>query len=390
MPLETPITKRRSSVGLKRANNGGLPIAARRYCTKNFFAPPGCPRWSNNTWNPKGVLKPKYEYMLPLYPDRKWGVPAIHMVVSELRQYAKANNRTDILEAVPPYTDPRPKLGHEARVASLRAKALAEGRQDVLDAVPEMTPENIERWQAFEEILEDQTEADADEKKTKLKGKVATEMVVTEGLGDLVAGMNFSLLIDAMSFEPAGHVEMPDFEMHAALGSFGCDPLSPGSAAEDEDEAVGKETGEATEFASNHEASSEESFNTEAEVEAQVRREGLCLVRNPHVASGSGVRTSVDRAGQKVYQARRRCLDAQSTKTREHLGDLFTCPAQAALQYARWVGPELSNEWAAAGGFIKTHAQAVSTPLPDTAEKQVAAALAIAKAAFFRHFSVSR
>lgn len=170
-----------------------------------------------------------------------------------------------------------------------------------------------------------------------------------------------------MAFDPAGHVEMIDIEMHAALGSFGCEPL-PGSAAEEE------ETGEAAEFALDDEALSEASLNTltDAEADAQARREGLCLVRNPQVESGfTGVRTCVDGAGQKVYQATRRCLDARSSKTRRHDGDYFTYPAQAALQYARWVGPQ---------GWVGP-AQVVSTPLPDAVVKHVGAALAIAKAA---------
>ena len=208
--------------------------------------------------------------------------------------------------------------------------------------------------------------------------------------------MSFDLLGDA----PLGGY---DVEMQAAMGSFalGCNPpLNPDAAEEEveepeEEEPAGdeeleaeEEEAEALESSTEAALSDQEDLNEELNMfgeeaaEAQAADEGLCLVRNPHIESGfCGVQTCLNEAGQKVYRARRRSLDAGSSTTRERISNFFTCPAQAALQYARWVGSELSDEWATARSFIKSRAQAEAMPLPDEGEKRVRAALAIATAA---------
>ena len=69
-----------------------------------------------------------------LYPGRKRGVPAIHMIVAEFRSWALANGRQDILRGVPPYTEG--KMGYTGLVAAFRDSAQHSGRLDLLEAVP--------------------------------------------------------------------------------------------------------------------------------------------------------------------------------------------------------------------------------------------------------------
>ena len=69
------------------------------------------------------------------------------MIIAELRAWALANGRQDIVAGVPPYTEDKPL--YETRVKQFRERARANGQDDLLMAVPECTPQTREAYRTF-------------------------------------------------------------------------------------------------------------------------------------------------------------------------------------------------------------------------------------------------
>ena len=111
----------------RKRNNGGLPHALRHWVRQNL--PPSTPGGicPDDTVFVASKLKLKY----PEQADLK----GIHLCINELRRWATANDRPDILEAVPPYTEDRHEHGYERWKAfhALLSQQIKEDRGDNSD-----------------------------------------------------------------------------------------------------------------------------------------------------------------------------------------------------------------------------------------------------------------
>ena len=179
-----------------------------------FCAQPGT-KWSNEVWNPRSCLRNKYLELKVLYPENERGVPAMHMIIAELRQWAIDNGRQDILDGVPPYCkESRPKLGYENRVTKFREQARSQQLDRLLTAVPECTKANLEAYAKFEDELKG--------KQSEIRAKRHAKDMAKQGFNNVMKQLpafieelereGFEGLVDLFDDEDLGSFKRPRVE----------------------------------------------------------------------------------------------------------------------------------------------------------------------------------